>query len=127
MTLKFWGVVDLKDFEDAMAALDGLGPFDKRYRYLQVFQEHLKLDVSADQIRSVAHQRSEGLQPKQLPFHPKAKRVMLAPTALSFGLSRLYDAEFYKSGAELTVVRSVTEAAAELGMAAADIDVTFPA
>ena len=82
--------------------------------------------MTADQLRSVAHQRSGELGPKQLPFDLKAKRVMVAPVAVAFGLSRLYNSEFQKSGAELTVVRTITEAAAELCIEPADIDVTFP-
>jgi hypothetical protein len=126
VTTKFWGVLDLKELQDSMATLDELGPFGKAYRCLQVFQEQLQLDLTADQLRYFAHERSGGLGPKQLPFDLKAKRVVVAPAAVAFGLARLYDAEFYKSGAVLTIVHTITEAAAELGMDAADIDVTFP-
>jgi hypothetical protein len=124
--VKYWGIFDLKALEEELAALDGMGPFDDRYRRLTVFDEHLQIVVSTDQLRSMAQQRSKGLRWKQLPFHPKAKRVIVAPFELAFGLARLYGGEVANTDIQHTVVRTITEAAAELGMDAADLDTSFP-
>jgi hypothetical protein len=124
--VKYWGLFDLNTFEEELAALGGMGPFDDRYRRLTVFDEHLQIGVSTDQLRSMAQQRSKGLRCKQLPFHPKAKRVIVAPSDLAFGLSRLYGGEVPSTDIQHTVVRPINEAAAELGMDAADIDTSFP-
>jgi hypothetical protein len=124
--VKYWGLFDLNTFEEELAAIDGMGPFDHRYRLLTVFDEHLQVGASTEQLRSVAQQRFKGLRSKQLPFHPKAKRVILAPSDLVFGLARLYGVEVANTDIQHSVVRTITEAAAELGMAAADIDTSFP-
>ena len=126
LIIKFWGVVDASGFEEELTALDSMGPFDEHYRALQIYHEHVQYNVSAALLRDAARTRSEGESPKQLPLHPKAKRVTVAPTDLIFGLNRLLAAELYRSGAEYTIVRTITEAAAELGMDVADIDASFP-
>jgi hypothetical protein len=124
--VKFWGLLDASGFEEELTAVDSMGPFGEHYRALQIYHEHAQYTVSADLLREAARQRSVGKSPKQLPLHPKGKRVTVAPTDIIFGLNRLLAAELYGSGAEYTIVRTITEAASELGMQVADIDASFP-
>jgi hypothetical protein len=124
--LKVWGVLEPTEYKAHIIAVKDLGPFDEQYRLLRLPHEHVKIDVPTDQIRSQARLLSKWRWPEQLAFHPKAKRVFVAPTNLAFGLNRLYGAELFQSGVEFTIVRTITEAAAELGMDVADIDVSFP-
>lgn len=122
---KFWGVFDSSEFEEELAAMDRLGPFNESYRLLHAFSELVQYVVSTDALRNAARRRSEWKWPEKLPFHPDAKRVIFAASDLVFGLARLYDTETYKE--EFTVVRTIAEAAAELAMDVADIDASFPA
>jgi hypothetical protein len=121
---KFWGVFGSNELEDELAEMDRMGPFDNRYRLLNVFAELMQYAASTDALRNTARERTGLKWPEKRPFHPRTKRVIVAPTDTIFGLARLYDAEAYND--ELTVVRTITEAAAELGMDVADIDMTFP-
>ena len=123
---KVWGTFNSDGFKEALDTLDRMGPFDESYRLLEVFHELTKITVPANELRVVANRRSEATWPEKAALHPNAKRVVLAPTDFIFGVNRLYDAEAYSSGLQFSIVRTITEAAAELGMDAADIDMSFP-
>lgn len=125
--VKVWGVFDSSGFKDGLIALNGMGPFDESYRLLEVFHELVQIEIPAHELRTVANRRSGAQWPENASLHPQAIRVVVAPADLAFGVNRLYDAEVNSSGVQFTVVRNVTEAAALLGMDAADIDMTFAA
>ena len=118
VVVKLWGMLDASGFENYLMALEDMGPFDLPYALLVLLHEDLQIETPTSDVRLAAKRREE--------FSPDAKRVIVAPGRLAFGLSRLYGAEVTNQAVRFAVFYNIAEAAAALEVNPADIDLAFP-
>ena len=83
-------------------------PYDADYRAITDFTGVTQFNISTDKIRSVADTES--------PL-ANAKRVMVAPTDVAYGTSRMFQALATETRPNIVVVRTLKEAYATLGIA----------
>jgi hypothetical protein len=84
------------------------GPYQADYRAITDFTRVTQFDISTNKIRSVADTES--------PL-ANAKRVMVAPSDVAYGTSRMFQALAAQTRPNIVVVRTLEEAYAALGIA----------
>ena len=82
-------------------------PYDSEYRAITDFSDVTQFNISTEQIKAVADSKS--------PLE-SAKRVMVAPSDVAYGTSRMFQTLSSRTRPNITVVRSLADAYAALGM-----------
>lgn len=82
-------------------------PYGADYRSITDFTNVTQFEISADEIRSVADSKSPLAD---------ARRVMVAPSDVAYGTSRMFQMLAGHTRPNITVVRSMDEAYAVLGI-----------
>ena len=103
------GEVTDADVARQISEVQSHAPYDADYRAITDFTGVTQFNISTDKIRSVADTES--------PL-ANAKRVMVAPTDVAYGTSRMFQALATETRPNIVVVRTLTEAYATLGIAA---------
>jgi hypothetical protein len=83
------------------------GPYGPAYRVITDFTQVTQFNISSSEIRSVADSESPLAD---------AKRVMVAPSDVAYGTSRMFQSLATRTRPNITVVRSLAEAYAALGV-----------
>lgn len=87
------------------------GPYGAEYRAITDFTEVTQFNISTNQIREVAETQSPLAE---------SKRVMVAPSDVAYGTSRMFQALAWHTRPNITVVRTLAEAYQVLGIAEND-------
>lgn len=101
------GEVTNEDVARQIAEIKRNAPYEGEYRAITDFTQVTHFDISSDQIRLVAESKS--------PLE-KARRVMVAPSDVAYGTSRMFQMLAGKTRPNITVVRTLDEAYAALGI-----------
>ena len=102
---RFSGRVTDDDVRQQIDLIAAGAPYEGRYCAITDFTHVERLDVATEVIRSVAS------QPSPL---ASAKRVIVAPGDVQYGISRMFQALSHDTRPDITVVRSMAEACAIL-------------
>jgi hypothetical protein len=105
------GQVTDEDVARQIAEIERSAPYDEEYRAITDFTEVTQFEISSDQIRLVAESKS--------PLE-KAQRVMVAPSDVAYGTSRMFQMLAGRTRPHITVVRTLREAYATLGIQTKD-------
>ena len=101
------GQVTNADVACQISEIKRQAPYDPDCRVITDFTHVTLFDISSDQIRSVADSKS--------PL-ASASRVMVAPSDVAYGTSRMFQMLAGHTRPNITVVRSMEEAYAVLGI-----------
>ena len=101
------GQVTNEDVARQIAEIERNAPYDGEYRVVTDFTQVTHFDISSDQIRLVAESKS--------PLE-KARRVMVAPSDVAYGTSRMFQMLAGHTRPNISVVRSLDEAYEVLGI-----------
>ena len=101
------GHVTDKDVAHQIAQVERNAPYDGDYRAITDFTNVTQFEISSDQIRLVAESKS--------PLE-NARRVIVAPTDVAYGTSRMFQMLSGKTRPNITVVRTLSEAYEALGI-----------
>ncbi|HKT26454.1 MAG TPA: hypothetical protein VJR04_17730 [Terriglobales bacterium] len=101
------GQVTNEDVAKQIAEIERNAPYDGEYRVITDFTQVTHFDISSDQIRLVAESKS--------PLE-KARRVMVAPSDVAYGTSRMFQMLAGRTRPNISVVRSLDEAYKTLGI-----------
>ena len=82
-------------------------PYGPTYRAITDFTQVTQFNISSSEIRSVA----DSVSPLA-----EARRVMVAPSDVAYGTSRMFQSLASRTRPNITVVRTLAEAYAALGM-----------
>lgn len=82
-------------------------PYGPAYRVITDFTQVTQFNISSGEIRSVADSESPLAQ---------ARRVMVAPSDVAYGTSRMFQSLALRTRPNITVVRTLAEAYAALGI-----------
>ena len=104
---RYSGEVTDADVGRQISEINRLSPYDSDYRVITDFTQVSQFEISAQQIRDVAATES--------PLS-KAKRVMVAPSDISYGTSRMFQVLALQTRPNISVVRSLAEAYDVLGI-----------
>ena len=108
LVLTFYsGEVTDSDVKQQIADINRHAPYDPDYRVITDFTQVTQFEISAEQIRDVASTAS--------PLS-KASRVMVAPSDIAYGTSRMFQALATHTRPNITVVRTLAEAYDVLGV-----------
>lgn len=102
------GEVNDADVARQISEIKRNAPYDGEYSAITDFTGVTQFNISLEQIRSVA----ETVSPLA-----KSKRVMVAPTDVAYGTSRMFQALAWHTRPNITVVRTLGEAYQVLGIA----------
>jgi hypothetical protein len=103
----YTGQVTNEDVARQIAEIERNAPYEGEYRAITDFTQVTHFDISSDQIRLVAESKS--------PLE-KARRVMVAPSDVAYGTSRMFQMLSGKTRPNITVVRTLDEAYKALGI-----------
>jgi hypothetical protein len=98
---RFSGRVTDDDVRQQIKLIAEGAPYDGKYFAITDFTHVERFDVTTEMIRSVAS------QPSPL---ASAKRVIVAPGDVQYGVSRMFQALSHDTRPDITVVRSMAEA-----------------
>lgn len=101
------GRVTNEDVAHQIDEIERNAPYDGDYRAITDFTNVTQFEISSDQIRLVAESKS--------PLE-RARRVMVAPTDVAYGTSRMFQMLSGRTRPNITVVRSLDEAYRTLGI-----------
>ena len=101
------GEVTNADVARQIAEIKQQAPYGSGYRAITDFTEVTQFEVSSDEIRSVADSKSPLAQ---------AQRVMVAPSDVTYGTSRMFQMLAGQTRPNITVVRTLDEAYTVLGI-----------
>ena len=104
---RYSGQVTDADVARQIADIERNAPYDPEYRAITDFTQVTQFEISADQIRLVAESKS--------PLE-KAHRVMVAPSDVAYGTSRMFQMLAGRTRPNITVVRTLGEAYKTLGI-----------
>ena len=100
---QLFAVIDNSTYLQYISEIESQGPFPVEVDLLLVFGPEASLEVESHVIRESAR--------RQQVFNSDALRVVVAPTDLAFGLSRLYALESANASDQYRFVHSLVEAA----------------
>ncbi len=100
--VKFWDLFDSAGFLDYLAELEASGPFADHFNLFLIFHEHTRFSIESDDIRRQAQRKPT--------FSKDARRVVVAPSDMAFGLSRLYGLEAPTASDQYSTVKHISEA-----------------
>jgi hypothetical protein len=103
----YYGDMTTTDLVQHIAAIRTHPKFDPNFDELIDATEVKSFDVPSDDVRELASHES--------PFHPHAKRVLVAPQDLVFGLGRMFQTFGSERRPHFIVVRTMDEAYRRLG------------
>lgn len=89
------------DVAHQIAEIGRNAPFEGEYRVITDFTQVTQFEISADQIRLVAESKS--------PLE-KTRRVMVAPSDVAYGTSRMFQVLAGRTRPNISVVRTLDEA-----------------
>jgi hypothetical protein len=95
------------DVARQIAEIERYAPYGPEYCAITDFTRVTHFNISTEQIRSVAGSKS----PLQ-----NARRVMVAPSDVAYGTSRMFQTLASRTRPNITVVRTLEEAYAALGI-----------
>jgi len=101
------GDVTDADVADQISEIRKQAPYDPAYRAITDFTQVSQFNISSNEIRSVAESESPLAE---------ARRVMVAPSDLAYGTSRMFQMLASRTRPHITVVRTLGEAYASLGI-----------
>ena len=101
------GDVTNEDVSRQVADIERNAPYDADYRAITDFTQVTQFEISSDQIRLVAESKS--------PLE-KAHRVMVAPSDVAYGTSRMFQVLAGRTRPNISVVRNLKEAYQVLGI-----------
>jgi hypothetical protein len=101
------GDVTDADVADQISEIRKQAPYDPAYRAITDFTQVSQFNISSNEIRSVAESESPLAE---------ARRVMVAPSDLAYGTSRMFQMLASRTRPHITVVRTLGEAYAALGI-----------
>jgi len=104
------GEVNDADVARQIAEIKCNAPYDAEYSAITDFTAVTQFNISLDQIRRVAETES--------PLS-KSKRVMVAPSDVAYGTSRMFQTLASNTRPHITVVRALAEAYQVLGISPA--------
>lgn len=104
---RFSGQVTDDDVRQQIELIAAGAPYEGKFSAITDFTHVERFDVTTEMIRSVA------AQPSPL---SAAKRVIVAPGEVQYGVSRMFQALSQHTRPDITVVRSLTEACAILDL-----------
>jgi hypothetical protein len=108
LVLTFYsGEVTDTDVKQQITDINRAAPYDPDYRVITDFTQVTQFEISAEQIKEVASTAS--------PL-AKATRVMVAPSDIAYGTSRMFQALAWHTRPNITVVRTLVEAYEVLGV-----------
>jgi hypothetical protein len=108
LVLTFYsGEVTDTDVKQQIADIHRAAPYDPDYRVITDFTQVTQFEISAEQIKEVASTES--------PLS-KATRIMVAPSDIAYGTSRMFQALAWHTRPNITVVRTLVEAYEVLGV-----------
>ncbi|HKR30393.1 MAG TPA: hypothetical protein VJT08_07945 [Terriglobales bacterium] len=97
----YTGQVTNEDVVQQIAEIERNLPYDGEYCAITDFTQVTHFDISSDQIRLVAESKS--------PLE-KARRVMVAPSDVAYGTSRMFQMLAGRTRPNISVVRTLDEA-----------------
>jgi|SRR5689334_5658011 hypothetical protein len=95
------GHVTDEDVARQISEINRHGPYDEEFRAITDFTAVTQFEISSDQIRLVAESKS--------PLE-KARRVMVAPSDVAYGTSRMFQMLAGRTRPNISVVRTLDEA-----------------
>lgn len=101
------GELSAEDVANHQQALANDPDFDPSFSQLSDFTQVTKFAIDAAQVISRAAEN---------PFGPGARRAFVAPTAVGYGFSRMFQMLTDLDGPELAVFKTLAEAKAWLGL-----------
>jgi len=101
------GDVTDADVARQVSQIRELAPYGPAYRAITDFTQVTQFNISSSEIRSVAVSES--------PLG-EARRVMVAPSDVAYGTSRMFQALASRTRPHITVVRTLAEAYSSLGI-----------
>ena len=104
----YHGTVKTEDLIRHIEAIRSHPQFDPDFDELIDATGVTVLDIASTEVRELAFHES--------PFHPAAKRVLVAPQDVVFGLGRMFQTLGSESRPYFIVVRSLDEAHRRLGL-----------
>ena len=104
----FYGDMTTKDLVQHIAAIRKHPDFNPDFDELIDASGVRSFDVPSEDVRELASQKS--------PFHPQAKRALVAPQDLVFGLGRMFQTFGSDQRPHFIVVRTLEEAHRRLGL-----------
>jgi hypothetical protein len=105
------GEVSDADVASQISEIKRSAPYDPDYRAITDFTAVTQFNISTNQIREVAETQSPLAE---------SKRVMVAPSDVAYGTSRMFQALAWHTRPNITVVRTLPEAYQVLGIAEND-------
>lgn len=99
------GEVTDADVRQQVSEIQRQAPYDTDYRAITDFTNVTQFNISTEEIRDVAERNS--------PLS-KARRVIVAPSDIAYGTSRMFQSLSSNTRPNITVVRSLAEAYATL-------------
>jgi hypothetical protein len=109
---RFSGQITDDDVRHQIELIAAGAPYEGKYSAITDFTHVERFDVTTEMIRAVAAQDS--------PLSA-AKRVIVAPGEVQYGVSRMFQALSHQTRPDITVVRSISEACAILNISSADL------
>jgi hypothetical protein len=104
------GRVTDEDVMHQVREIERNAPYEGEYRVITDFTQVTQFEISSDQIRLVAESKS--------PLE-KARRLMVAPSDVAYGTSRMFQMLAGRTRPNISVVRSLDDAYKALGIDAA--------
>lgn len=101
------GHVTNADVARQIAEIERDAPYEGDYRVITDFTQVSQFEISSDQIRLVAESKS--------PLE-KAQRVMVAPSDVAYGTSRMFQMLAGRTRPNISVVRTLEDAYKALGV-----------
>jgi hypothetical protein len=101
------GDVTDADVARQISEISQQSPYGPTYRAITDFTEVTQFNISSSEIRSVADSESPLAD---------ARRVMVAPSDVAYGTSRMFQILASRTRPNITVVRTLSEAYAVLGI-----------
>ena len=103
----YFGEVTDADVARQVSDIRQQAPYGPTYRVITDFTQVTQFNISSSEIRSVAGSESPLAQ---------ARRVMVAPSDVAYGTSRMFQTLALGTRPNITVVRTLAEAYAALGI-----------
>ncbi|MBV9435864.1 MAG: hypothetical protein JOZ44_07415 [Acidobacteria bacterium] len=103
-----WGEITTPELRSHATAIREHPDFDPTFSELIDFSGITALQVSSADVQSLAMQES--------PFHPSARRVLVAPEDLTYGMARMFQSFGGESRPNLVIVRTLAEGRRRLGL-----------
>ena len=104
----FYGVVTDEDARRQLELLRAEGPFDKGYSAITDYTGAQQFDISSEIFREIAGMES--------PLTSGARRVVVAPSDVIYGTTRMFQSLATETRPNLTIVRTLREAYEHLGI-----------